>query len=89
MKNEQNGIHGEVAEKAEISEAEAKNTVEAALDTVTDPGFGVFSTRETSARAGRNPATGESINCGARLGRAEGGNPAEVCAEHVTARRVD
>lgn len=65
-----------VAEKAGISKAEAKKTVEAVLDTVTEslkngdkislPGFGVFSTRETSARVGRNPATGESVNIAAR-----------------------
>lgn len=65
-----------VAEKVGISKADAKNTVDALLETVTEtlksgdkvslPGFGVFSTRESAARVGRNPATGESVDIPAR-----------------------
>ena len=60
-----------VAEKAEVSKAEAGRVVDAVLDsvqealaasdTVTLIGFGTFTVRERAARTGRNPRTNEPI----------------------------
>ena len=64
-----------VAEGADISKAAASRAVDAALDAMTGAlkkgdqvnlvGFGTFSVRERSARTGRNPRTGETINISA------------------------
>ena len=60
-----------IAEKAEISKADAKKAVDAFVSTVTDAlkegdkialvGFGTFSVNERPAREGINPATKEKI----------------------------
>lgn len=64
-----------VAEGADISKAAASRAVDTALEAMTGAlkkgdqvnlvGFGTFSVRERSARTGRNPRTGESINIAA------------------------
>ena len=60
-----------VSSKAEITKAEANKVVTITLDAIVNgivsdgkvilPGFGTFETRQRSARAGRNPRTGEVI----------------------------
>ena len=64
-----------VASAAELSNSQADKAVNAVLDAITSalasgdkvtlPGFGTFETRERSARQGRNPATGETIDIAA------------------------
>lgn len=61
-----------VAEKANVSQKEAKNVIDAALDVIADTlkqgqkvtltGFGTFEVRERQAREGVNPQTREKIN---------------------------
>jgi DNA-binding protein HU-beta len=61
-----------VAEKADISKADAERTVDAFFEVVVDhakkgdkvawPGFGSFSTTRRAARTGRNPQTGAPVN---------------------------
>lgn len=61
----------EIAAQAELSKAEAARAVDAMITTVTEalgrgsevalPGLGKFTVTERSAREGRNPATGETI----------------------------
>lgn len=65
-----------VAERADIKRSEAADALKAfeivlkevlgAGGKVTLPGFGTFKVRETAARAGRNPATGEEVEIPAR-----------------------
>jgi DNA-binding protein HU-beta len=60
-----------IAESAGISKADAGSALDAFVETVTDAlksgdqislvGFGSFMVKERSARTGRNPRTGESI----------------------------
>ena len=60
-----------IAEKAEISQAQAKSVLEATLESVKEAlqggdsvqliGFGTFSVSERAARTGKNPRTGEKI----------------------------
>ena len=60
-----------VSSKAEITKAEALRVVNATLEAINEGlaadgkvvlvGFGTFETRTRSARAGRNPRTGEKI----------------------------
>lgn len=64
-----------VAEAADISKAEAERALGAIVSTVTAqvaagnkiqlPGLGTFEPRERSAREGRNPQTGETIQIAA------------------------
>ena len=64
-----------VAESADISKAAATRAVESALEAITQSlsngesvalvGFGTFLVRESAARAGRNPKTGEAIQISA------------------------
>ncbi len=64
-----------VADKADLSKKEATAAVEAALGTIEDTlkrggevvfsGFGKFHVAERSAREGRNPATGATIQIAA------------------------
>lgn len=64
-----------VAEKTELSKKDIEATVNALLEAVkenlkkgekiTITGFGTFEVRERSARAGRNPKTGETIQIAA------------------------
>jgi DNA-binding protein HU-beta len=61
-----------VAQKADISKADAERTVDAFFEVVVDnakkgdkvawPGFGSFSTTRRAARTGRNPQTGAPVN---------------------------
>ena len=65
-----------IAEKAEISKADAKKAVDAFVSTVTDAlkegdkialvGFGTFSVSQKAARKGANPATGATIEIAAK-----------------------
>ena len=60
-----------VAEKADLSKADAGKAVDAVLDVITATlgrgeqvtlvGFGTFEVRDRAARTGRNPRTGETI----------------------------
>ena len=60
-----------IAENANVTQIEAKATLEAMLkgiteslsknDNVTLVGFGTFQVKDRSAREGRNPKTGETI----------------------------
>ncbi len=60
-----------VASTADLSKAAATRAVDAVVDTITETlrkgdsctlvGFGTFEVRERSARTGRNPQTGETI----------------------------
>ena len=60
-----------VAEKAELSRADASRALEAFFDTVQKAlkkgddvavvGFGTFTVRKRAARTGRNPRTGQQI----------------------------
>ena len=64
-----------VADGAGVSRATAARAVEVVLDTVAErladgesvtiPGFGTFAVHERSARTGRNPQTGETIEIAA------------------------
>ncbi|MGM0481116.1 MAG: nucleoid-associated protein HU-beta [Pseudomonadota bacterium] len=64
-----------VAEGADISKAAAGRALDSMIDAVTEAlkkddqvalvGFGTFSVRERSARTGRNPQTGETIQIAA------------------------
>ena len=65
-----------IAEKAEISKADAKKALDAFVSTVTDAlkegdkialvGFGTFAVSEKAARKGVNPATGATIEIAAQ-----------------------
>ena len=64
-----------IAESADISKPDAERALKAVVDTVTSsvasgqkiqiPGLGTFEARERSAREGRNPQTGETIQIAA------------------------
>lgn len=64
-----------VAAAADLTGAQADKAVNAVIDSITQalvagdkvtlPGFGTFETRERSARQGRNPQTGETIDIAA------------------------
>jgi DNA-binding protein HU-beta len=64
-----------LAEKAELTKAEAARFIKAFTDTVTDEikagekvtltGFGTFSVSDRCARKGRNPQTGKEIDIAA------------------------
>lgn len=65
----------EVAEEAELTKADADRAITAMTDVITAElakggsvaltGFGSFQVKERSARTGRNPQTGESIEIAA------------------------
>ena len=65
-----------IADRAEIKKTEAKVAVDAFIEAVTKtmvdggkvtlPGFGTFSISERSARTGRNPQTGATIEIAAK-----------------------
>ena len=65
----------QVADRAGLSKKDASDAVDAVLDTIEDAlkrgseitfsGFGKFSVSARSAREGRNPATGETIQIAA------------------------
>jgi len=62
----------EIAESTDLSKASAGRALDSAIDAITNAlkkgdtvtlvGFGTFSVRNRSARTGRNPRTGETIN---------------------------
>lgn len=64
-----------IASKAGLSKADATKALDAAISAITDSlknsqsvtvvGFGTFMVRESKARMGRNPRTGESIHINA------------------------
>lgn len=68
-------IAAQVAGKTSVSKGEAEAAVNAVLGTITDAlargesvsiaGFGTFSVKTRSARQGRNPRTGQSIEIAA------------------------
>ncbi|CAH0308674.1 HU family DNA-binding protein [Priestia megaterium] len=61
-----------VATKAELTQKDAENAVNALLETIYDTlvkkekiqliGFGTFEVRDRAARTGRNPQTGEEVD---------------------------
>lgn len=71
-----NEFVGAVAAKANISQAAAKEAVDAALQVIAEAlkdnndvalvGFGTFKAKETAARMGVNPKTGEAIEISAK-----------------------
>jgi DNA-binding protein HU-beta len=64
-----------IAQKAELSKKDAENALAATVDVISKAlaegdkvqlvGFGTFETRERSARTGKNPRTGETIEIAA------------------------
>jgi DNA-binding protein HU-beta len=70
-----NDLADKVAERTGLPASQARQALEAAIETVSDElaaggevalaGFGKFSVSHRSARQGRNPATGETINIAA------------------------
>ncbi|HEY7953409.1 MAG TPA: HU family DNA-binding protein [Solirubrobacteraceae bacterium] len=70
-----NDLADKVAESTGLPASQARQALEAAIDAVSDElaaggevalaGFGKFSVSHRSARQGRNPATGETINIAA------------------------
>ena len=64
-----------IAESADLSKADADRALKSLVDTITSavasgeriqiPGLGTFEPRERSAREGRNPQTGETIQIAA------------------------
>lgn len=60
-----------IAEKAQVTKAQATAMLNATIDTITDAmakgdevvlvGFGTFSVKERAARTGRNPQTGAAL----------------------------
>ncbi len=65
-----------IAEKADLSKAQAQDALNAALDTIGEAlkgedkvtliGFGTFSINHRAAREGRNPQTGKTIQIAAK-----------------------
>lgn len=80
-----------VAQAAEITQAQAKAAVDAALEAIVAavaagervqlPGFGTFESRERAARTGRNPRTGEELTIAASVAPAF--KPASAFKERV------
>lgn len=68
----------QIADKSGLSKTDAQSALEAATETITETlqrgsevqvaGFGKFSVSERSAREGRNPSTGETIQIAASKG---------------------
>ena len=66
-----NEFVGSIAQKADISQDDAKKVIKAFAETVTEAlaqgdnlaliGFGTFEVRDRAARKGRNPRTGEEV----------------------------
>ncbi len=64
-----------IADSADLNKAEADRALKAVVDTITSsvasggkvqiPGLGTFEPRERSAREGRNPQTGETMQIAA------------------------
>ena len=70
-----NDLIAAVSENSELSKADATKAVDAVFDTISNTlkggdevrlvGFGTFSVRERSARTGKNPQTGATIQIAA------------------------
>jgi DNA-binding protein HU-beta len=70
-----NDLAEKVAERTGLATSQARQAVEAAIETVSDElaaggevalaGFGKFSVSHRAARQGRNPATGQTIDIAA------------------------
>ena len=70
-----NELAEQVASSAGLSGSQAREALEAAIETITKElegggevalaGFGKFSVSQRAARQGRNPSTGETINIAA------------------------
>lgn len=68
-------LKGAVANKAEVSKADASKLITAVFDSIQDsltqgdkvaiPGFGTFEVSDRPARQGRNPQTGATIEIAA------------------------
>lgn len=68
-------LKGAIAEKADISKADAGKVITALFDSIQDtlcrggkvaiPGFGTFDVADRPARQGRNPQTGAAIQIAA------------------------
>ena len=68
-------LKGAVADKAEITKADASKAISALFDSIQDtlsqgdkvaiPGFGTFEVTDRPARQGRNPQTGAAIEIAA------------------------
>lgn len=68
-------LKGAVANKAEVSKADASKLISAVFDSIQDsltqgdkvaiPGFGTFEVSDRPARQGRNPQTGATIEIAA------------------------
>lgn len=66
-----------IAEKADLTKADAARALEAVMEGVTAGlketgkvtlvGFGTFTAKEREARTGRNPQTGETVKIAARV----------------------
>lgn len=66
-----------IAEKADLTKADATRALEAMLEGVTEGlkeegkvtlvGFGTFAAKKRDARTGRNPQTGEEVKIAARV----------------------
>ena len=66
-----------IAEKADLTKADAARALEAVMEGVTTGlkesgkvtlvGFGTFTAKEREARTGRNPQTGETVKIAARV----------------------
>jgi integration host factor subunit beta len=75
------------------SKAEIERTLEAILETVAQAlvageridfrGFGIFTVKDTQARTGRNPRTGEAVTVAAR--RKVSFRPSKELKDHLTA----
>lgn len=63
----QTGLSGAQADQALTAVLDAITTALAKGEKVTLPGFGTFETRARSAREGRNPQTGETIQIAASV----------------------
>lgn len=70
-----NDLADKVAERVGLSAKDAREAIEAAIETISDElagggevsiaGFGKFSVSHRAAREGRNPSTGETIKIAA------------------------
>lgn len=82
-----------VAEAASLTKADAEKAINAVVDVVTAavargdkvtiPGFGAFSVSERSARTGRNPQTGASMEiAAARVPKFSAGSGFKTAVNH-------
>lgn len=80
-----------ISAKTGVAKAQAQNIIEDVFELISDAlakgdkidlrGFGTFSTRDSAARTGRNPQTGETIQIPAR--RVPGFKPGKELRDRV------